>query len=312
MKNTITRKYIIRPDNMRFIYFVGTAGSGKSTLVQAYKEWLEYNGIDAITMNLDPGSDTIPYEADIDIREWINLQEVMDQYNLGPNGAQIVAADLIAVNVEKLVDAVSGYKTKYVLIDTPGQMELFAFRESSVKLVEALGKEKSMVVYTSDPLLYRSPNGFVSGMMLGMLVQYRMQLPMINILTKSDVLSEEERERLIEYVSTFSSLLLSRGVNVSLRGNGRSAGNGKFIKVEKGSGRGHSLTLDLALSEIKISGSDGLPRPEIKDDRALPVLFSVSLGDMEREDFLLSSEGRIFLLKGKGGKDVFILEGDNE
>ena len=124
--------------------------------------------------------------------------------------------------------------------------------------------------------------------------------------------SEEERERLIEYVSTFSSLLLSRGVNVSLRGNGRSAGNGKFIKVEKGSGRGHSLTLDLALSEIKISGSDGLPRPEIRDDRALPVLFSVSLGDMEREDFLLSSEGRIFLLKGKGGKDVFILEGDNE
>ena len=206
MKNTITRKYIIRPDNMRFIYFVGTAGSGKSTLVQAYKEWLEYNGIDAITMNLDPGSDTIPYEADIDIREWINLQEVMDQYNLGPNGAQIVAADLIAVNVEKLVDAVSGYKTKYVLIDTPGQMELFAFRESSVKLVEALGKEKSMVVYTSDPLLYRSPNGFVSGMMLGMLVQYRMQLPMINILTKSDVLSEEERERLLQWFNNPDAL----------------------------------------------------------------------------------------------------------
>ena len=42
------------------------------------------------------------------------------------------------------------------------------------------------------------------------------------------------------------------------------------------------------------------------------MLFSVSLNDMEREDFLLSSEGRIFLLKGKGGKDVFILEGDNE
>ena len=67
---------------MRFIYFVGTAGSGKSTLVHAYKEWLDYNGIDAITVNLDPGSDMIPYTADIDIREWVNLQEVMDEYNL--------------------------------------------------------------------------------------------------------------------------------------------------------------------------------------------------------------------------------------
>ncbi len=191
---------------MRFIYFVGTAGSGKSTLVQAYKEWLDYNGVDSVIVNLDPGADALPYAADIDIREWIILDEVMQEYSLGPNGAQVVASDLMAMNVNKLTDALQDLKTKFVLIDTPGQLELFAFRESSLRIVEALGKDKSMVVYTSDPMLYRTSNGFVSGKMLSTLVQFRLGLPTIDVLTKTDLLEDEERDKLLEWFEDADSL----------------------------------------------------------------------------------------------------------
>lgn len=184
---------------MKFIYFVGTAGSGKSTMVQAYKEWLDHNGIDSIVVNLDPGADSLPYEADIDIREWINLGEVMDEYSLGPNGAQIVAADLMAVNVRNLTDALATFKTNFVLVDTPGQLELFAFRSSSQVMTEALGKSRSMVAFLMDPMLCRTPNGFISGMVLSSLVQFRLQLPMINLLSKTDVLKEEEMERITSW-----------------------------------------------------------------------------------------------------------------
>lgn len=184
---------------MRFVYFVGTAGSGKSTLVKAYNEWLTNNGIDTVTINLDPGVDMLPYEADIDIREWVSLEEVMSEYNLGPNGAQIVAADLMAINIKKITSILEGVKTQYVLVDTPGQLELFAFRESSNVIVEAFGKDKSMVVYLSDPMLCKTSNGFVSNMVLSSLVQFRLQLPTINILTKVDVLKEEERDMLINW-----------------------------------------------------------------------------------------------------------------
>jgi len=186
---------------MRNMYFVGTAGSGKSSLVQAYKEWLDVHGIDSITLNLDPGADTLPYVPDIDIREWIDLQEVMDEYSLGPNGAQVVCADLMAMNIEKLVDALSTFKTNYVLIDTPGQLELFAFRESSNITVDALGKERSMLVFLADPMLCRTPNGFISNVMLSSIVQFRLQMPMINILSKSDVLEEDDLERTLSWFS---------------------------------------------------------------------------------------------------------------
>ncbi len=184
---------------MKYIYFVGTAGSGKSTLVGAYKEWLDNIGVEAITINLDPGVDVLPYDADVDIRDWVALDEVMAEFNLGPNGAQVVASDLMAVNIGKMKEVVDDYTETYALVDTPGQLELFAFRESSRTIVNAFGKEDSMVVYLSDPMLCRSSNGFISNMVLASLVQFRLELPVINILTKIDVLTEDETDRLLNW-----------------------------------------------------------------------------------------------------------------
>lgn len=184
---------------MKFIYFVGTAGSGKSTLVKAYKDWLDTTGVDSITINLDPGVDMLPYDADVDIRDWVALDEVMAEFNLGPNGAQIVAADLMAVNISKMREVVDDLDATYALVDTPGQLELFAFRESSRTIVDAFGRDNSMIVYLSDPMLCRSSNGFISNMVLASLVQFRLQLPIINILTKIDVLEENEIDRLVTW-----------------------------------------------------------------------------------------------------------------
>ena len=191
---------------MNNIYFVGTAGSGKSTMVGAFKRWLEDNEIDSVVINLDPGAEKLPYVPDIDIREWINLDDVMSQCGLGPNGAQVAAADLMAVNINRITDALDSFDTDYVLIDTPGQLELFAFRESSQTVMDALGRQRSIIAYLSDPTLYRSANGFVSAMTLASLVQFRMNVPIINLLSKSDVLKDEESARILDWYNNPDSL----------------------------------------------------------------------------------------------------------
>jgi GTPase SAR1 family protein len=181
------------------IYFTGTAGAGKTTLVYAFQKWLKSAGHDAIVVNMDPGAEQLPGEPDVDIREWVRLADVMDEYDLGPNGAQVAAADLAALKIFEVKQAIDESRTDYILIDTPGQIELFAFRESSRAIVDAIGGDRSLIAFLFDPALARKPAGFVTLLMLGATVEFRFRLPTINVLSKSDVMSPEERDRIIAW-----------------------------------------------------------------------------------------------------------------
>lgn len=174
------------------VYFTGTAGAGKSTLVRAFADWMKNAGYDATVVNLDPGTETESTGADVDIREWVRLPELMDEYGLGPNGAQVAAADMIALKIFEVKQAIQELKSDYVLVDTPGQIELFAFREASKAIVDALSGDRSVLAFLFDPALARNPGGFVSLLMLSATLEFRFRLPMVNVLAKSDVLTAEQ------------------------------------------------------------------------------------------------------------------------
>ncbi len=181
------------------IYFIGSAGSGKTTLTYAFQLWLNQQGLDCITVNLDPGAERIPYTCEVDVRDWIDTSRVMDIYNVGPNGAQIICADLIATKANEIKEAIEEYPVDYVLIDTPGQMELFTLRESGKIIIDVLGRENSLVAFLYDPVISKTPSGFVSMLFLSASTYFRLGLPQINILSKVDLLSEEELEKIISW-----------------------------------------------------------------------------------------------------------------
>ncbi len=178
------------------IYFTGTAGAGKTTFVRAFADWMKQAGYATTVVNLDPGSESTALDPDVDIREWVRLDDLQDEYGLGPNGAQIAAADMIALKIFDVKQAVEELKTDYVLVDTPGQIELFAFREASKAIVDALSGDRSLVAFLFDPALARTAAGFVSLLMLSATVEFRFRLPMLNVLTKADVLAPEQLEEL--------------------------------------------------------------------------------------------------------------------
>jgi len=192
---------------MIFLYFVGTAGSGKTTLTYAFQQWMNLQGYDAITINLDPGVEKLNYAPDVDIREMISLSGVMEEYNLGPNGAQIVCADLLALKINEIKEIVDGFVSDYVLIDTPGQIELFAFREASKHIMEAIDINNSAMAFLFDPFLSKTPSGFISQIMLSATIQFRFQVPFINVLSKADLLDEKEKDRIMNWVKQPEDLL---------------------------------------------------------------------------------------------------------
>lgn len=179
-----------------YVYIVGTAGSGKSRFTWAFQRWLKERGLDAVTLNLDPGAEGLPYQPDVDIRDWIRLADVMEQYELGPNGAQVMAADLITLKLGEIQEVLQGFRGPYVLVDTPGQTELFVFRESGRITMELLAPGRSVIVFLHDPFLARKPSAYVSMLLLSATTQFRFQVPLVNAISKRDLLKEEELTRI--------------------------------------------------------------------------------------------------------------------
>ncbi len=182
--------------NVTFV--TGTAGSGKSALTNALKTWYVNRGEDAIAVNLDPGVLDLPYDADVDIRDRIQLQQVMQDYGLGPNGALILAADLVATKLGEFQEEIDSYRAENIIVDTPGQTELFAFRESGEFIVREFKADSKLLLFLVDPLLASTPSNFLSLALLSASVGLRLNIPRMTVLTKKDV-AKDGVKRIIEW-----------------------------------------------------------------------------------------------------------------
>ena len=191
------------------LFVVGTAGAGKSSLVTSFQRWSRFLETDAIAVNLDPGAERVHYDAEFDVRDLISLTEVMGEYDLGPNGAQILAADLLAAQAGDVAAQLHALTGEVMIVDTPGQVELFAFREASNHLIEVIGREQSAIIYLFDPMLSRSPSGFVSQMLLSSIVEFRLGLPTKNFLSKADLLDPDELAQILEWSERLEILELA-------------------------------------------------------------------------------------------------------
>ena len=84
----------------------------------------------------------MPYPANIDIRDTVNYKEVMKQYGLGPNGGIVTSLNLFATKFDQVLNLVErrSEDCEHVIIDTPGQIEVFTWSASGNIITEALGK----------------------------------------------------------------------------------------------------------------------------------------------------------------------------
>lgn len=190
---------------MKSIFIVGTAGSGKSLLTSKIHEYYTRNGAFSAILNLDPGVESLPYGCDIDVRDYVDIVSIMKQYELGPNGALIMTNDLIASKIDSIQDEIDKVNPDYLLIDTPGQIELFAYRSSGQFLVQNLRLDDKMSIFLFDGALITSPINFVSIALLATSIKLRLGLPVINVLTKTDLIGEKLKD-ILKWSTNLSAL----------------------------------------------------------------------------------------------------------
>ncbi|MHA2062444.1 MAG: PRK13768 family protein, partial [Candidatus Sifarchaeia archaeon] len=188
----------MKTDSSHIIYILGTAGSGKSALTMKLSEWLYDAGLSVVRLNLDPGVRKLPYTPDVDVRDYVDLDQITEQYGLGPNGALIAATDILVTKIDDIKNEVESFDADYVIVDTVGQMEVFAYRSSGLLFVTALST-KSVVVHLIDTLLAKTPASFISMVLLGASLKVRFPVPHITVLSKIDLMDSSVIERICKW-----------------------------------------------------------------------------------------------------------------
>ncbi len=190
---------------MKTIFVSGTAGSGKSLLSSKLYDYYTKNGAFTAVLNLDPGVENLPYTCDIDVRDFVDIVSIMQQYDLGPNGALVMAADLIASKIDDIQNEVNRVNPDYLIVDTPGQIELFAYRSSGRFLIDNISSEEKTSIFLFDGALITTPVNFVSIALLATSIRLRLNLPTINVLTKTDLIGANLKN-ILQWSSSLSTL----------------------------------------------------------------------------------------------------------
>lgn len=179
---------------LKVIFVAGTAGAGKSLLTSKIQEYYTRNGAFTSVLNLDPGVISLPYTPDIDIRDHVDIVSIMEQYDLGPNGALMMASDMIAAKMDDIQQEADRVNPDYLLVDTPGQIELFAYRASGPYFINNFASEQKCGLFLYDGVLTTTPVNFVSIALLATSIKLRLGLPTVNVLTKTDLIADKISE----------------------------------------------------------------------------------------------------------------------
>lgn len=168
---------------------IGMAGTGKTTLMQRINHHCVENNLRAYYINLDPAVKSVPFAANIDIRDTVNYKEVMQQYGLGPNGGILTALNLFATRFDQVIEILERRADEFdhIFIDTPGQIEAFTWSAGGQIILELLANSfPTTILYITDTPRCQSTTTFMSNMLYACSVLFKSKLPLICVFNKID------------------------------------------------------------------------------------------------------------------------------
>lgn len=145
-------------------------------------------------VNLDPAVGTLGYEPNVDIRDTVDYARVMEQYNLGPNGGILTALNLFTTKFDQVLTILEkrAKEVDHIVLDTPGQIEIFTWSASGSIVTDALASSMPTVVaYIIDTPRTTAPATFMSNMLYACSILYKTKLPFILVFNKTDAQSHQ-------------------------------------------------------------------------------------------------------------------------
>ncbi len=135
-------------------------------------------------VNLDPGNDRLPFEPEVDISDLVTLEAAMEEERLGPNGGLVYCMEFLEENFGWLSSRLSALpEGAYVLLDCPGQVELYTHNDCMKRLIKRLEEGgdgmRLCAVNLVDSHHCSDPAKFVSVCLVTLSSMLQMEMPQV-------------------------------------------------------------------------------------------------------------------------------------
>lgn len=210
-------------------------------------------------INLDPAVHHVPFTPNIDIRDSVNYKEVMKQFNLGPNGGILTSLNLFSTKIDQVIALLEKrtqppepvtqpeqttvefmtnqgkatppvqqpQQVKHILVDTPGQIEVFVWSASGEILLSSLASTfPTVIAYIIDTPRTTSTSTFMSNMLYACSILYKTKLPMILVFNKTDAQNADFAKEWMTDFEAFQNALRLEEEGGSFGGEGSAVGGG--------------------------------------------------------------------------------------
>jgi GTPase SAR1 family protein len=153
--------------------------------------------------NLDPAAENFGYDLAFDIRDLISVEDVMEELGLGPNGGLIYCMEYLLENMDWFQDELDNFDDdEYLLVDCPGQIELYTHVPIMKRIVEQLTTwghaSRIASVFVVDATFVCDSSKFISGSLLSLSAMISLELPHVNVLSKCDLIDEEQLDSILD------------------------------------------------------------------------------------------------------------------
>ncbi|KAJ5656037.1 GPN-loop GTPase 3 [Penicillium longicatenatum] len=197
------------------VLVMGPAGAGKTTFSNSVIQHLQSNRRSCFYVNLDPAAENFTYQPDLDIRDLITLEDVMEELQLGPNGGLIYCFEFLLQNLEFLSEALEPLSEEYLIIfDMPGQIELYTHIPLLPSLVQFLSRQGPLNInlcaaYLLESTFVVDKAKFFAGTLSAMSAMLMLEIPHVNILSKMDQVRDMVSRRELRRFTNVDMQLLS-------------------------------------------------------------------------------------------------------
>jgi GPN-loop GTPase len=198
----------------------------QSTFCAALITHLNLNRRSSFYVNLDPAAENFEHQPDLDIRDLISLDDVMEEMGLGPNGGLIFCFEFLMREPDFLTQALEPLTEEYLIIfDMPGQIELYTHVPEVPELIRFLTRPGALDIrlcttYLLEATAVVDRAKYFAASLSAMSAMVNLALPHLNVFSKTDLVRNQVRKKDFKrFLSPDPTILL--GASTASRAEGR-------------------------------------------------------------------------------------------